>query len=112
MATVLDTKMVITKKPHKCWGCGGIIPKGRNVSRQSQADEGRVFSVYTCEICDMFINHPDFDSDDLEYIAAGELPQQDYYKDSIRELENKTGEKWGDAVQVHESLRKFIEAME
>lgn len=112
MATILDTKTVTTKKPHKCWGCGGIIPKGRNVSRQSQADEGRSFSVYTCEVCDMFMSRPGFDSDDLEYIRPGDLPYMDYYKDTIKEFEKQTGEKWGDAVQVHESLRKFIEAIE
>jgi len=109
VATVLDTKHVITKKPHECWGCGGTIPIGRKVERQSQADEGRVFSVYTCEICDMFMNHPDFDFDNMEYIRPGDLPQMDYYKDSIKEFEKQTGEKWGDAVVVNEQLKSICD---
>jgi hypothetical protein len=106
--TVLTTKTVKTKKPHECWGCGGIIPAGRTVEMQSQADGGEIFSVYTCEICKIETDRPGFNFSEMEGMGYGDLVQSIFYLESIKRFEDSSGEKWSDAVVVHESVKMMF----
>ncbi|HAU85722.1 MAG TPA: hypothetical protein DCW90_09515 [Lachnospiraceae bacterium] len=52
MGTILRYKVVTTRKPHVCFGCGREFrPPCRMISAAS-TDGGTVSSYYLCETCD------------------------------------------------------------
>ena len=57
MATILTNKTVVTRKPHKCWGCAEIYEKGSTMRYNTYADEGSMHSAYWCETCDHIIKN-------------------------------------------------------
>lgn len=50
--TCIDSKKVVTRKPHKCWGCCREFPKGSELLRVTGTDGGEIASVYWCKVCD------------------------------------------------------------
>ncbi len=55
MCEVLSSKVVKTRKPHKCWGCVRVIPIGTEVLRVVSIDMG-ISSAYWCADCEKVID--------------------------------------------------------
>jgi hypothetical protein len=56
MSTVLSDKVAKTRKPHHCWGCAKVYPKGIHMRRVSAVYEGSLCSAYFCEVCEEYKN--------------------------------------------------------
>lgn len=52
MSDLLRYKMVKTRKPHVCFGCGRKFSPPTKMFAAACADYGRVDSYYLCETCD------------------------------------------------------------
>lgn len=52
MSDLLRYKLVKTRKPHVCFGCGRKFVPPANMFAAACADGGRVDSYYLCETCD------------------------------------------------------------
>ena len=77
MVEVLSSKVVTTKTPHNCWGCGNPIPIGERVEHTTCIDMG-ILSMYWCGICSEFMGT--LDSYDTENgFCYGELKEMDGY---------------------------------
>lgn len=50
MAEVIGTKIVTTKKPHICFGCGREFPKGTEMEKSCIVD-GTLWTSYLCPTC-------------------------------------------------------------
>jgi hypothetical protein len=48
---VLGRKIVFTRKPHICFGCGREFPKGANMERSCVVDGGVAWTCYLCQTC-------------------------------------------------------------
>lgn len=48
---LIREKRLITKKPHKCFGCEREFPKGTEMKHQVWADDGSAYNSYLCETC-------------------------------------------------------------
>lgn len=48
---VLTQKLVKTRKPHICFGCGRTFPIGTRMEFSTIADSGTVDNSYLCETC-------------------------------------------------------------
>lgn len=44
-----------TRKPHRCDGCGKMIPAGSSATNNSGLFDGKWFSDYTCDTCQRMI---------------------------------------------------------
>lgn len=64
MIEVLTSKMLIIRKPHKCFGCLKEIKKGERARYSVSVQDGRFAHVYLCEECDDYIS--DLDPRDYE----------------------------------------------
>lgn len=53
---VLSEKIVILRKNRRCDGCRSMLFKGQNILRQAIANEGEVYSVYSCDCCTWVIS--------------------------------------------------------
>lgn len=51
MSEIISSEKVITRKPHKCWGCAVEYPKKSKMERTTSKDGGEIMSVYWCESC-------------------------------------------------------------
>ncbi|WP_340012406.1 hypothetical protein MHI32_11935 [Paenibacillus sp. FSL H7-0690] len=90
---VLIDKLVKTRKFHRCFGCNETIPEKTDGIRFTKlANEGRVYSTYTCARCEEWIknNHG--------YFEDGE-----YYRGDIKEAMVESGE-WK-SVEVGEEAQ-------
>jgi len=52
----VSAKEVKTGKPHVCWGCCETFPKGSKMHRVVTKDEGRLFTTYSCDPCQTYMN--------------------------------------------------------
>ena len=52
MADTVRNNMVVTRKPHTCWGCLGVFPAGSSLMACTAADGGRIATTYWCAVCD------------------------------------------------------------
>ena len=43
--------IVVTRKPHKCWGCAREFPKGSKMGVLVYAECGEIYSTYWCDTC-------------------------------------------------------------
>ena len=60
MFDVLKDKKVLTRKPHRCFGCGRGFSKGTTLRFVVTADCGEMSNSYWCPVCDRIMNkHPD-----------------------------------------------------
>jgi hypothetical protein len=48
---VLTQKLVKTRKPHTCFGCGRAFPAGTSMEFSTIADDGTVNNSYLCKTC-------------------------------------------------------------
>ena len=74
VADTLEHKSVKIRKPHKCFGCGRKMPKGTNMDKITQVDNGEFFHGYYCLVCTHYW-HEHMSSDDE--IGEGELKSED-----------------------------------
>ncbi|MEG0692433.1 MAG: hypothetical protein RR444_05060 [Oscillospiraceae bacterium] len=59
MSTILRYKMVATRKPHICFGCGRKFYPPAKMIAAACADGESVSSYYLCETCDTITRHMD-----------------------------------------------------
>jgi len=50
LSTVLSAKVVTTRKPHVCWGCGIKYPPGTRMKAVTSVD-GEIATDYWCLTC-------------------------------------------------------------
>jgi hypothetical protein len=51
MAHLFSEKTVITRKKHRCNACERVFPEGTQMNVQRIADEGTIYSWYSCRTC-------------------------------------------------------------
>lgn len=74
MSQILRSKIVVTKAPHKCWGCTQEYPAGTRMEFSVCIDTGKVFNSYYCPTCLKYINKTQYFSQGDE-VCFGELYQ-------------------------------------
>ena len=47
---------VVTRKPHRCAYCEGVIPKGSSSLRESGIYDCEPFARYACALCKPYVN--------------------------------------------------------
>lgn len=69
MIEILENKVVKTRKPHTCWGCGTEYPAGTEMQYLTQVDSGEWLHSYWCEVCRAVINewHPCDKEDGVDF---------------------------------------------
>jgi hypothetical protein len=88
-------KKVVTKKDHRCFGCGGTIPAGSTVSYFSGVSDDGDFSYgHVCPICQIVLE--DFDWSDGGY-CEWELINEDWCG-AARKFEERTGKSYNSAI--------------
>ena len=61
MSDFSTSRFVTTRKPHQCWGCGGVFPAGSKMEDTVGVWRGEFYGFYYCETChDWLVNNPDF----------------------------------------------------
>lgn len=50
MTTIIESKMVTTRKEHQCFGCRRIYPAGTEMEHSVQVDD-YLFHIYLCHDC-------------------------------------------------------------
>jgi hypothetical protein len=73
MSTVLSAKVVTTRKPHSCWGCGIKYPPGTKMNAVTSVD-GEIATDYWCPTC---VEYWDRYCDPDDVIGFGDLRMQD-----------------------------------
>jgi hypothetical protein len=68
----LTQKLVKTRKPHTCFGCGRTFPAGTSMEFSTVADGGTVNNSYLCETCVDVVDQISSESGYFEY-GFGEL---------------------------------------
>ena len=85
--TILDVRQVVTRKPHRCWGCGRRFPPGSSLQRVTDVEHGQFSRLYWCDVCREILakyHHGDG-------FEMGDLKDEDPDWEAIRErLEGKT----------------------
>ena len=56
MIDCLDRKIVKVRKTRQCFGCLRKFERGQELERACYADEGTVYSLYTCDTCLQVLN--------------------------------------------------------
>ena len=84
---IISEKIVITRKPHKCWGCGREFPKGSKLQALNNVDGGEICTTYWCNTCQDFWSK--FMQDDDEGINMGDLKQDERWEPLRAEMEAK-----------------------
>ena len=51
MIYLLNSRLVKTRKPHKCFGCDRVFPAGTIMELSSVVDDGTLFGSYLCDTC-------------------------------------------------------------
>jgi hypothetical protein len=52
----LRTKSVKINKPHECHCCGEEIQVGKTTLSETCINDGMIYTVYICRVCDILIN--------------------------------------------------------
>lgn len=74
MSYVLESKNVVIRKPHKCWGCGREFEKGSKLTFFKEVDAGDFKYSYWCKTC-MTYSKSNMGTD--EGIEFGDLKYED-----------------------------------
>ena len=53
MNTTLEIRRVVTRKAHRCWGCGEKFPLHTPLQVVSGVEDGHFFHSYWCPICEV-----------------------------------------------------------
>ncbi len=85
MAQPISIKKVVTRKEHRCWGCGDTFPKGSNLEYTTYVDGGRISSAYWCDTCLKFLDETDF-WDEQDEIDIGDLKLDSRYEPFVKSL--------------------------
>ena len=56
MSEVLKSKRVTIRKPRLCFGCGHPLKKGDKAAIQTNVDNGTIFDIPLCDICDDIVS--------------------------------------------------------
>lgn len=80
---VIATKYVVTRKEHKCWGCGVKFPTKSFMVVTTAINDGEISSTYWCEPCNLFINEHSEDFE--EGIAFGEFKGEEVYEEFVKQ---------------------------
>ena len=89
------SKIVKTKKEHRCFGCRQMIPAGRMVDRFVNFEE---FSHgYICEVCQILLAKNDYY--DGVWYEGDTINDIDTWNDAASDFEKKTGEPRSNAVR-------------
>lgn len=56
---ILSSKLVKTRKPHKCVACGRVFPAESGMFRVSTADGGTAYTDYICTTCSVVMHRDD-----------------------------------------------------
>lgn len=51
MSEILSSKIVTTRTPHDCFGCGRKFPVGTAMQHEGIKDGSSVFTAYLCDSC-------------------------------------------------------------
>ena len=51
MSSILNPRVVITRKPHICFGCAREFPKGTKMELSCIVDGGTLWTCYLCPTC-------------------------------------------------------------
>lgn len=75
MDILRDEDVTKTRRPHRCFGCLEIIPKGSPAHVQVNNDLGKLGSIYTHIWCEQIMSEMDMSYDDTysEGCVWGEL---------------------------------------
>lgn len=65
---ILSSKLVKTRKPHKCTACGRTFPAEASMFRVATADGGTAFTDYVCTTCSIVMHR-----DDVTDYSEGDL---------------------------------------
>lgn len=97
---ILSDKMVKTRKPHQCFGCGRTRPKGTNMHCQVNAGDDGIYTVYNCDVCWSIMSKYGDDEgmiDDWErtyYHECVHIAMEDYKVETPEELLVMLGKKY------------------
>lgn len=80
---VMNSNMVITRIPHKCWGCTRIIPKKSIMRVITTKDSGEFSRAYWCKECQDALDKLDHDDDGY---SEGELLDVAYTPERRKEI--------------------------
>lgn len=69
-----EPKIVKIRKPHDCFGCGEIFPKGTEMECQVNKDDGELYRLYICLPCAKHWNEP-FKDSFVDALGYGELKE-------------------------------------
>ena len=84
MSDFIREKLVRTRKEHWCWACRGTIPTRAIVLMNVFVDNGKIFTIHTCGVCDYMMRMGL--CEELSY-ADDDLPEgfiADEYPDLLR----------------------------
>ena len=71
---IIGSKIVKTRKPHKCWGCCKEFSAGTRMEVVVSVDGGHMIRAYWCEECKRVSNQlPSWDTQDG--LAFGQLAE-------------------------------------
>lgn len=85
--TILSTKVVKTRKAHRCNTCLAKVPAGSKMERSAIVGDGSVYSWYVCETCQeifKLVGYDQFEDDSdhsipegcvNEFLSAGETAE-------------------------------------
>jgi len=86
---VLTQKLVKTRKPHTCFGCGRTFPTGTSMEFSTIADGGTVNNSYLCGTCIDVVDQISSESGYFEY-GFGELREDALSLESERKQRDNT----------------------
>ena len=87
--SILDSRTVVTRKAHRCWGCGRRFQAGSSLRRVRSVEDGQFLTVYWCPVCSEVLAQPSYHYDDE--FGFGELREEDPEWEAIRErMEGET----------------------
>ncbi len=67
--SIIRQGTVTTCKPHNCWGCGRLMPKGTRMYCVVSTEDKKIVSTYWCCVCDALAG--EFDPIDPEGVEYG-----------------------------------------
>ena len=80
---IIADKYVVTRKPHRCWGCMRIFPVKTNMRYSVSVDGGIITGCYWCKDCDDFGKTLDYD-ETQDGFAMGEFLNYPEYRDKVK----------------------------
>jgi hypothetical protein len=59
-ATFLREKLVVTRKPHRCWGCRKLLPRATVCLASTNVADGEAYTIYVCRECNEYEKSEEF----------------------------------------------------